>query len=229
MDHRQLEVRVGVVDRLPSRLGHQDERERERAEGESRARPGGRACRPRDHQDEVRGARDERRDGEREHERRFDEDGDREVAARSHQREPVRDVPGRRGDGEPREREEPGEHERVAADAEVGCVGRHRDEQHRHPHACGGDRRRDPVRDPRALHVDRALAPEAPELTVRLERSRAAPSLEARLPVLHEPGEERRERNPAEQLGGGRRGGRAAHPRIPSFAVASTTSTRPSR
>ena len=45
---------------------------------------------------------------------------DREVAARAHQREAVRDVPRGGGDGEAREREQPGERERVVADAQLG-------------------------------------------------------------------------------------------------------------
>ena len=37
VDHRQLEVRVGVVDRLSSRLGDDDERERNGGERRARA------------------------------------------------------------------------------------------------------------------------------------------------------------------------------------------------
>ena len=121
MDHRQLEVRVGVVDRLPPRLGDDDEREGDGAESERRVRPDRRARRSGDHPGEARRPRDERADREREHERRLGRDGDGQVAARAHQREAVRDVPRRGGDGEAREREQAGEDEHVAADAEPGA------------------------------------------------------------------------------------------------------------
>ena len=133
----------------------------------------------------------------------------RQVAAGAHQREAVRDVPRRGGDREPREREQPDEHERVVADAPVGRVGGDRDEQHGDRDARRGDRGREPVDDRRPLDVDRALAPQPAQLAVRLERRRPAAALQPRLPVLDEPGQKRRERDAADELDGGRRGGRA--------------------
>ena len=105
VDHRQLEMRVRVVDRLAPRLGDHDKRERDRTECQCWVGPCGRASRPRDHLHEVGGAGDKRGDGERQHERRLKEHGDREVAAGAHQRKPVGHLPRRRGDGEPRKRQ----------------------------------------------------------------------------------------------------------------------------
>ncbi len=108
------------------------------------------------------------------------------------------------------------------ADAEPRCVRGDGDEQH----CCGcrrrGDGRRQAVHDAGAFDVDGALAPEPPQLAVRLERRRAAPALEARLPVLHEAGEERREQEPAGEL---HRDGESAHPISPALTAASRTTT----
>ena len=76
VDHRQLEVRVRVVDRLAARLGDDDGGERDRGERERRRRPGARAGRARDHADQVGRARNERRDREREDQADLDEDRD---------------------------------------------------------------------------------------------------------------------------------------------------------
>ena len=93
VDHRQLEVRVGVVDGLAAGLGDHDERERDRAERERRARPdlgpGGAG----DHPAQVGRRRRRAPQREREDERRLDEDRERQVAARAHQREAVRRRP----------------------------------------------------------------------------------------------------------------------------------------
>ena len=64
VDHRQLEVRVRVVDRLASRLGEHDEREPDRTERETRRRPDGAPRCARDHSCEVGRAGDQGRDAE---------------------------------------------------------------------------------------------------------------------------------------------------------------------
>ena len=206
-------------------LGDDDQRERDRAERERRIRPGAGTGGAADHPHEIGRARDERRDGEREHQRGLDEDRNRQIAARAHQRKPVRDLPGRGGDGEPCQGEQSGEHERVPADAEIGHVGGQRHHQHGRRDARRGDRRREPVDEPGSLHVHGALAPQPTEVTVGLQRRRAPPALKARLPVLHQPRQERSEGDPAHHLGDRRRGRRTAHPITPSFAAARTTST----
>ena len=167
VDHRQLEVRVRVVDGLPAGLGDDDEREGDGSEGERRRRPRVAAGRARDHAAEVGRAGDERRDGQGEDERRFDEHRQRQVAARALEREAVRRVPGRHADGESREREQAREHERVVADTEPRRAGGDRDEEDRRAHRRCHETRGQAVDERRALDVDAALAPEAAELAVR--------------------------------------------------------------
>ncbi len=135
----------------------------------------------------------------------------------------------RRGDGEPGEREQPREGERVVADAQVRRVGPERHEQYGGRDAGRRDRRRETVDEPGTLDVHGALAPQAAKLAVRLERRRPAPALEPRLPVLDEPRQERRQRDAARHLRDRRRRRCAAHPMTPSFAAPSTTSTSPTR
>ena len=188
VDHRQLEVRVGVVDRLAAGLGDDDEREGDRAERERRARPDGRPGGPGDDRRAGRSSPvTSAGDGEREDERRLDEHRDRQVAARAHQREAVRDVPGGGGEREARQREQPGEGERVVADAPVrrplgrpARAGRRRRGWRRRRPARAGRRRVVPST------VDRALAPQPAQLAVGLQRGRAAAALQPRLPVLDE-------------------------------------------
>ena len=64
---------------------------------------------------------------------------------------------------------------------------------------------REPVDDGGALDRDGALAPQPAQLPVRLQRRRAAPSLQPRLPVLHEPGQKRRQHEAADDLNDARR------------------------
>ena len=125
VDHRQLEVGVGVVDRLPSRLGDDDQRERDRAERERGTRPDAGPGGAADHASRDRSCpRRARRRRATSTSVASTKTEIVELAARAHQREPVRDVPGRRGDGEARQREEPGERERVVSDAESGALRR---------------------------------------------------------------------------------------------------------
>ena len=166
--------------------------------------------------------RDERGDRDCEHERGVGEDGDHQVAARAHQREAVPDIPGRSCDGEATEREHPEQRERVTSNTERRRAGSRRDEQHRQHEARGGDRRREPVHDPGAFDVDRALAPEPPQFPVRLQRRRPAASLQPRLPVLDQPRKERRQQDPADELDDDRH---EAHPISPTLAATSSTST----
>jgi hypothetical protein len=229
VDHRQLEVRVRVVDRLATGLRQDDERERDRGQRQRRARP---HLRPRGGGYDARQvgrACHERRDRKRQDERRLDERRDREVPAGAHQREAVRHVPRRRREREARKRQQPEQRQRVVTDAERRGMLRDGDEQHR-----GGDGRRDharrePVDERRSLHRDGALVPEPSQLAVRLQGRRPAPTLESRLPVLHEPRQQRREGDAARELHGAGRRRRAAHPITPSLAAPRRTTTRPSR
>ena len=225
MDHRQLEMRVGIVDRLAARLGDDDECERERPERERGVRPHGTPGRRGDDAREVGGGRDECRDCKRKNERRLDEHRERQVAARSHEREPVRRVPRGGGDGEARKREHPHEHERVVTEAQARGAGRERHDEHSCSEARSDDCRRQAVDRRRPLDRDAALRPEPAQFPVRLERARPAAALEPPLPVLDEPGQKRRERDPSDELActGDERGG--AHPINPSRAAASNTTT----
>ena len=192
VDHRQLEVGVRVVHRLPPGLGDRYEREGQRAESERRGRPGLRACRRVDDPAQVGRARDERRDRERQHEGGFDKHREGEIATRAHESEAVRDIPGRGRDGEAREREEAQQHERVVTEAPVRrSLGRRYDRDGRDERG-GSERGRDAVHGGRVLGRHRALAPEPAQLAIRLERRRALAPLQARLPVLHQSGQERR-------------------------------------
>ena len=69
--------------------------------------------------------------------------------------------------------------------------------------------------------------PQAAQLAVGLQRRRAAAPLETRLPVLDEPGQERRERDAADDLGGARNDRRAAHPISPDARRRGARGTRP--
>ena len=157
---------------------------------------------PADDAAEVGRAGDERRNGEREHERRLDEHRQRQVAARSLQREAVGGVPGRSADGEPGEREQPGQRESVVADAEARRGRRGRNEEHGGAHRGRDEHGGEQVDERRALDVDAALAPQAAELAVRLERARPAPALEPRLGLLGEPDQQRGEGDAADDLDG---------------------------
>jgi hypothetical protein len=191
VNHRQLEVRVRVVDRLAPGFGDGDEGESDCAERQCRAPPDVRACRRRDDAPQIRRAGNERRDGDREHERRVDEDGERQVAARTHQREAAADVPGGCGDDESRQGEHADERERVVAESPtrrgLGC----RNDEDGEDKCRGRDRRREPVHHRRSFRRDRALSPKTAQLAIRLQRARTAPTLKARLSLLHETGQKR--------------------------------------
>ena len=224
VDHRQLEVGVGVVDRLPARLGDHDQRERDGAERERRSRPGERARGSRDHPPQIGRAGHERSDGEREHERRLGEDREREVAARALQGEAVRDVPRRGAGGEPREREQAGEHESIVTYAEVGRSGGDGHEQDRRCHRRHHDHGRRAVDQRAAFDIDRALAPEPAQLAVGLQRSRSATALQAGLGLLCQADEQGRCCHASANL---QRAGdeRGPHPIAPRRTAASSAST----
>ena len=119
VDHGQLEVRVRVVDGLATGLGEDDERETDCAEREPRRRPDRAPRCPCDHSREVGRPGDQSCDGEGQHEGRLGEHADREVTARSHEREPVRRIPGRGPESEACECEEAAEREHAVPDAEI--------------------------------------------------------------------------------------------------------------
>ena len=127
--------------------------------------------------------------------------------------------------GEPRQREQPGQRERVVPKSPVGREPRGRDEQHGGGGARRDHRRREPVDGRRSLDGDGALAPEAAQLAVGLERRRPAATLQPRLPVLDEAGQQRREQHAADHLRGARRDRRGAHPITPTRAAARSTTT----
>ena len=202
VDHRQLEMGVGVVDWLATGLGDDHESERHRGETERGVRPDGRARCARDHRGQVRRAGNERGDRRREHERHLGEDRDHQVAARAHQRKAVRDVPRCCCDGEPSQREQTARAREHRVPPRATAPRRHRDEQNGQRETCRSDRRGEPVDDARALDLDRALAPEPAQFAVGLKRRRPAPSLQPGLPVLDEPRQERRKEDPAGELDG---------------------------
>ena len=83
---------------------------------------------------------------------------------------------------------------------------------------------------PAVSQAIRRLEQDAGERLIdRSSRDGTLTALEARLPVLHQPRQERCEREPAHELHRCRSCSAAAQPRIPSFAAASTTSTSASR
>ena len=167
--------------------------------------------------------------GEGEHEGGLDEDRQRQVAARTLQREAVGGVPGGRTDREPGEGEESCERECVVADAQARRGRGGRDEQDRGAHRGGHEQRGEPVHERRALHVDAALAPEAAQLAVRLQRPGAPAPLEPRLGLLREPDEERESSDPADDLNGSGRDRLGAHPIAPIRTARSSATTSPIR
>ena len=103
----------------------------------------------------------ERGDREREHEHGLDEHRERQVSARSLEREAVGNVPGCGGDGEAGEREQSGERQGVVPDAPAGRLISRRHEQDRGRQRGGNDEWRKPVEERRPLDIDRALPPQA--------------------------------------------------------------------
>src|SRR4249920_3698961 len=104
-----------------------------------------------------------------------------------------------------------------------------RNDKHGRHDGRGSDWRRGAVDERRPLRRDRAFAPQPPQLTVRLERARSAPSLEARFPVLHETWQERSERKTTDELHNSGNHHLVVHPITPTRAAASSTTTRPIR
>ena len=168
VDHRQFEVRVGAVDRLAAHLGDSDQREGEGAKRQRRARPDLRARCCCDDTHEVSRSRYERCDGESEHERRLDEDREREVAAGADQGEAVAGVPGGNDDGKACEREQAEQQERVVADTETRCGRRCRHDEDGCDQRRADNSGRKPVEDARPCRGDGALSPQPPQLTVGL-------------------------------------------------------------
>ena len=215
VDHRELEVRVRVVDRLAPCLRDDDECKGGGAQRERRARPGVSPGGAGDDTTEVGRSGHERRDREREHQRRLHEHGEREVSARSLQGEAVGFVPGGGRDGEAGERQQSREREGVVPEAPAGRLVGRRHEQDRRRQRGGHDERCEPVDDRRPLDVDRALSPQPAQFAVRLQRRWPAASLEPRFQVLDETGEKRREHHPTDDLRRPCGDGGAAHPTIP--------------
>ena len=158
---------------------------------------------------------------------RLAEHREREVAGGAHQREAVARVPRRGGEREPGERQQPDEHERVVAERPVRRSARR-------PARAAGDEqagrraaaRREAVDEPVRLRVDGALAPQAAQLPVGLQRRRAAAALQARLEVWIEPGSSGASDDAGELQ---HAGASAAHPSAPSATSASSASTSASR
>ncbi len=216
MDHRQLEVRVGVVDRLPTGLGNHDERERHGRERERRGRPGLAARRAGDDAREVRSCprRAPRRRGR---------------GRASPRRRPTTSDRGSRPGGRTRStcprlrRRRRGARGRAARQARAH---RGRRPAPGAPSAAGTSRIAAPIDaatstgasaidERRPLDVDAALAPETAELAVRLERPGATSALEPGLGLLREADQERSDRNATDRPGRRRRRATAALIRSP--------------
>ncbi len=191
VNHRQLQVRVRVVDRLPPGLRQDDEREPERGQAERGARPGitprrcPRPCRGRSVVPATSAATASERTSTA---------SVNTVIVRSRlapiNAKPLADVPG-------------GGRHREAPEGEEARPARAR--RARHPSSgasaatgtsstavtrlAGHDRGREPVDDSRPLQIDRALPPQAAKLAVGLQRRRPAPALQTRLPVLDQAGQ----------------------------------------
>ena len=118
---------------------------------------------------EVCAARAKRHDREHEQQERFDERREGQVAACAHQGKAASAVPACRGRSEARECEHADEHDRIGAERPAERVARDRDEHHSDYGACGDRRGGEPVDEGRAVDVDDALAPRAPEFAIRLE------------------------------------------------------------
>ena len=91
------------------------------------------------------------------------------------------------------------------------------------------EHRGEPVDERRPLDVDAALTPQPAELAVRLQRPRPAPTLQARLGLLREADQERRERDAADDLHRPADSRLRRHPIAPIRTARSSTTTRPIR
>ena len=229
VDHRQLEVGVGIVDRLPAGLGDDDEQERQQREGLGGVAPDARARAGGGHSAQVGGRAGQRGAREGEHERGLHGHADGEVAARALQREPVPGVPGRRRQREAREREQAEQDERVVPDRPAGRVPGDRHEQARQREHGSDDRGCEAVDRARTLGIHDRLAPQPRELAIGLQRRCAAAALQARLRPLRHAGQERREQNDAAHLDGPCEGVPPGHPSSPRRASARSATSRPAR
>ena len=117
VDHRQLEVGAGIVDRHAAALREQDDEETRGDEQQRR-----RALEPEaplrraQHLGETQRARETRQGQEGEEERRFGQPGETDLACRAHALEGRTGVERRRGREEPAEGEEVGEEDEVAGE-----------------------------------------------------------------------------------------------------------------
>ena len=224
MDHRQLEMRVRVVDRLAAGLGDDDDREggrgQRRAPGlrpdrcppSPRPSPPGPSC-PRSAPGPSPQIRAD-----------LDEDRDRQIAARAHQREaaalhPTRPPRGQTGLAR-------------AARRARARRGRRRGPG---PRSADGDEQdrgqRGAAATPEQAGRRRSRSSTSTMLFPQARRSSrngwskgwAAAPLEPRLPVLDEARQERREHDPAEELRGAEAQAHPVHPDHPSRAAASRT------
>ena len=143
VDHRQLEVRVRVVDRLVAGLGDGDDRERGGGEqerrGEAAPARGGAVGRDRAQVGRSRG-RDARRRA-RAASARLDERRDGDLAAGAHAPERAAGVERGERQHEPREREQAEDDEQVAQSGERRPCGDDRDQQHGDDHGREHDHR----------------------------------------------------------------------------------------
>ena len=143
VDHRQLEVRVRVVDRLVPRLGHGDDGERRGAQQQRRREPAAAGGRPGagDHA-QVRGARRQGGTREGEQERRLHERRDRDLAAAAHAAERAAGVEGAQRQDEAREGQEADDHQQVPPAVERRPIADDRHQEGRHHHRGEDERRR---------------------------------------------------------------------------------------
>ncbi len=203
MDHRQLEVGVGVVDRLAAGLDEDHQREGDRAAPVRGRAPDVLAAGRGDHRAQVGAVRRQRGDQQSKRQQCLAEDRDRQITRGSHQREAAARVPRGGGEREAREREQADQDERVVAESKGAGMPGDRADRERQQQAGRRKRRREPVDDARALGVDGALSPQPRERTVGLQRRGAAPPLQARLERLDGARENRRDSDRGELDDGG--------------------------
>ena len=226
VDHRQLEVRVRVVDRLAPGLDEHDEREGQRSAPVRRLGPDVAAGRRAGHRHEVGAGSGQRGDEQGEHEQGLAEHGEREIARGAHQRESVARVPCGGRHREARERQQPDEHERIVAQPPATRPSADRHEREGDQQAGGRQRRGGAIHRPGAERLDGALAPQAAQDAIGLQRRRAAAPLQARLDGLDRARHQRRQRHAAELQGPG---DQRAHPSTPVRTSARRPRTSASR
>ncbi len=194
VDHRQLEVRVRVVEGDPAVLGEEDDPPAHRDENEGRPplepplAPG-----VGEHPPEGEAPREAGEDEHAEDEGRLGEAPEAHLAGRPHPLEGGPGVQGRGGSEEAREAEEVDEEDDVSREGDGGFVAAERDELPRQERHGEPDRRPGPEDPRRRPAEDRALSEELQDVVVGLQERRPDPPGEDGLRLPDHAEEERRE------------------------------------